>query len=220
MTSDRPPLEPLSRPVPLAQQAYDWIRRGSLTGEWPPGERMTEEELAERLSMSRTPVREALHRLSLAGIVEPAPGGGYVRRGMSPRDLREHCELRLLLEPEAAALAAQGDLSALEHALDDGAADPDRLDRERDVEFHAAIAEAAGSDVLAALVRTLNERAELHGAYGQGDPMRGELARQHGRIVDALRAGDSARASEEMAAHLRTVRELLLAAAGDDPAAA
>jgi DNA-binding GntR family transcriptional regulator len=212
MTVGQPPLKPPHRPVPLAEQAYEWIKRRSLSGAWAPGERVTEAEFAKQLSMSRTPVREALHRLSLAGVVEPAQGGGYVRRRMSRRDLREHCVLRLLLEPEAAALAAKSDRPELEPVLAHGL-DPGQLDAERNLEFHATIAEMAESEVLAKLIRMLNERAELHAVYEGDNAARRRLADQHRRIANALLAHDSIASAREMTAHLQTVRDLLLAPA-------
>jgi DNA-binding GntR family transcriptional regulator len=202
----------IDRPAPLAQQAYESIRGELMSGRWSPDERLTEQDVAQRLSISRTPAREALRRLVMMGSLEALPGGGYVQRTLSLRDVREHCELRLLLEPEAAALAAARSRPELDALL---AADDLRrpaADPAHDMRLHVAIAEVSGNDVLVGLVRTLNERAAVHRLYGAGHDagVRARLEDGHVQILAALATRDPAATFSAMSDHLRLEQELLM----------
>lgn len=92
----------LRRPQPLGQQAYDRLRTMMQARVFSPGDRMVEEDLARRLSVSRTPVREALFRLELNGLVEQQDGRFVVPR-LTIRDIHEIFQIRRLLEPQAVA---------------------------------------------------------------------------------------------------------------------
>jgi len=201
------PLRPLMRRASLAQEAHDSIRRDLLSGAWSRGEVLFEQALAEQLRMSRTPVREALHRLVLAGMIEPAPGGGYVRRGSTPRDVREHGELRLLLEPEAAALAARRGGARLADALGRELAGEPGPEPARNMRLHVAIADASGNDVLAGLIRTLNERLAVQEI--RAGPDAADDA-GHRAILAALRDGDPEAAAAAMREHLESVQRAQL----------
>ena len=209
---DLDPLSRIERPAPLAQQAYDTIRRELISGRWSPDERLTADQVARRLSISRTPAREALRMLVMMGSLDSVPGGGYAQRTLTKRSVREHCDLRLLLEPEAAALTAGrggADIAAL--LAHDDLRDP-ALDPAHDMRFHVAIAEACGNAVLAGLVRTLNERAAVHRVYRepQDAAVREQLAPGHVQIVTMIETGDSAGTFAAMHDHLRAERDLLL----------
>ena len=213
MTSaDLDPLGPIERPAPLAQQAYESIRRELMSGRWSPDERLTEEQVARRFSISRTPVREALRMLVMMGSLESVPGGGYAQRTLTKRTVREHCDLRLLLEPEAAALTAQSGRAAVAALRADADLRGPALDPAHDMRFHVAIAEASGNKALGGLVRTLNERAAVHRLYGEArdDRVRAGLADGHVQIVAAVEAGDAAAAFAAMHEHLAAERDLLL----------
>jgi DNA-binding GntR family transcriptional regulator len=204
-------IAPIDRRAPLAEQAYESIRAELMSGRWAPDERLTEHDVARRLSISRTPAREALRKLVLMGSLDALPGGGYAQRVLTQRDVREHCDLRILLEPEAAALAAVRSLPELDALLASDDLTSPAGDPAHDMRLHVAIAEASGNAVLAGLVRTLNERAAVHRLHGGGDDgVRAHLASGHEQIVAALRARDAARAYGAMAEHLRVERELLL----------
>ncbi|ADG06844.1 GntR family transcriptional regulator [Kyrpidia tusciae] len=86
--------------------AYETIRGWILEGTLAPGERLREEQLAERLGVSRTPVREALRRLETEGLVRLIPNRGAAVTAYSTADIRHYFDLRVLLEGYAAAQAA------------------------------------------------------------------------------------------------------------------
>ena len=91
----------------LADRVYGRIRSMILAGELAPGEPLRQEALADALGTSRTPLREALNRLRSEGLIELRPHRGALVATFSPRDVEADYEARLLVEPEAARLAAQ-----------------------------------------------------------------------------------------------------------------
>ena len=95
------------QPVSLAEKAYDAIRDLIVSLELAPGAVIDERELMERLGIGRTPVREALRRLAHEGLVEVYPRRGMFVTGVDVRELARLSEVRAVLEPEAARLAAE-----------------------------------------------------------------------------------------------------------------
>jgi DNA-binding GntR family transcriptional regulator len=133
--------------------------------------------------MSRTPVREALDRLGRLGYLEPIDGGGYQRRRYRTRDIRDLYELRLLLEPVGAGLAAANRRRA-----------PDPDDRA----FHAEVARASGNRVLARVVELLAERmSTIRTEVAQdGSRQTRTSAEREDRVAHAAVAGAIARRDE------------------------
>lgn len=207
-----PTLRAVTRPLPLGQVAYDRIRRGLMAGGELDGvDRLIEQDLAARLAMSRTPVRDALHRLALMGFLEQSSGGGYIRRSFSLRDAREHYDLRILLEPAAAQLAA-GRGTADRHAglqrlldaagsVDDGAA----------TRFHLAVAELSGNPVLSRVIANVTDRLAGFGVP-EADPgtVPEAASSVHGQIARLIEQGDPA-VGHAMADHLEACASALIA---------
>src|SRR6478735_6757018 len=86
--------------------AYEYIRGKILGGTFPPGSALMTEALSVEIKVSRTPVREALHKLKAEGLVSISPRLGASVKKMDVKEFREMCELRLALEGHAAGLAA------------------------------------------------------------------------------------------------------------------
>jgi DNA-binding GntR family transcriptional regulator len=187
--------EAIRRPAALADAAYDRLRsdlleRGPLTA----GGRIVAGDLAARLGMSRTPVREALDRLGRIGYLERLDGGGYQRRRYRTRDARDLHELRLLLEPVGAELAA---------------ADRSRGPGPDARSFHADVASASGNRVLAHVIELLTERVsamrtdlEHEGRQRSRASVERERRIAHAAVADAIRRGDGPAARRAMAEHL------------------
>lgn len=152
--------------------AYDYIRKKILSGEYPPGYALMTEALSIENEVSRTPVREALHKLKAEGLVSISPRLGASVKKMDVKEFREMCELRLALEGHAAGLAAlnhsQADLREIRYALDamreltarilaakDEAPFINDLFRE-DVRFHIAIMTAASNNLMKSEILRLN----------------------------------------------------------------
>jgi DNA-binding GntR family transcriptional regulator len=93
-------------PVAISDRVYALVKHRILTCAMLPGQRIVENELCTELGISRTPLREALNRLALEGLVVLRPYRGYVAAPLTIADFRELCELRRIVESEAAALSA------------------------------------------------------------------------------------------------------------------
>ncbi|MGH6989772.1 MAG: GntR family transcriptional regulator, partial [Stellaceae bacterium] len=139
------------------------IRELILRGDLAPGERVTEEGLAERLRMSRTPVRACLPALAREGLLTPSETRGYFVRAFSQQDVIDAIDLRGLLEGMAARIVAEhGIAPSVRRALESCLAEGDRIFDKTGFEdgegpayaamntrFHAIIVEAANSRVIA-----------------------------------------------------------------------
>jgi DNA-binding GntR family transcriptional regulator len=205
-----------------SERALAALREAILGGDLGAGAHLGEVELAERLGLSRTPVREALGRLAAEGLVEVLPHRGARVVSFSRDDLDGIFDVRLALEPQATARAAahvtDADLDALDALatamLDIGAPGPDQdLDAlvglNRD--FHArllALAHApALSTALAGVVHIPVVVRTFH-AYDAASLAR-SLA-HHAEIVAALRAGDADWAGAVMRSHLGNARAVMV----------
>ncbi len=206
----------------LSQQAYQRLRDKIITLQLPPGAPIPEAALMDELQLGRTPIREALQRLSCEGLVVLRPRRGAFVAGLSILDLQQLFELRRVLEGQAAALAAERatdlDLNALEAALArldqaEAGGDP-QAHIEIDRAFHQALARAARNRFLqSTLGRLYNLNLRLwYLALDKIGPMQSAIE-QHRRILDAVRRRDPQQAEALMQAHIiafqARVKELL-----------
>ncbi|SFI46473.1 FadR/GntR family transcriptional regulator [Methylobacterium brachiatum] len=221
----------------LVDSAIELIRTQIETGRWKVGARIPKEaELAEMLQVGRNTVREAVRVLSHAKVLEVRQGDGtYVRLNVDPAEvmrrvthasLRDHFELRALLETEAARRAATrrdaDEVRRLEELLDARGERPQDGDLagfiERDIAFHVAVAQSGGNAALVELYRYF--ALALHGSTSAALADRTlpepDLA-AHRRVVDAIRDRDEAGAAEAARA---IVSPILDALERDGPAAA
>ena len=176
--------------------AYQELKTLILLGEVPIGARLREEKLAERLGMSRTPVREALLRLHAEHFLDRHAEGGYRAASPSAQTMRELYEVRRALELFALHRARDSgghDRSALQELREEWAeidCDSRALDAEfvhLDEDFHRRLAESAGNRQLAEELRSVNERIRPVRTHDFITP--GRIARtveQHIEILDAV----------------------------------
>lgn len=204
----------------LVDTAYELIRRRILDNVWPPGHRALEQEVALALGMSRTPVREALVRLQAEGLVEVVPRHGMRVLPVSPTDMREIYEILTALECMAAEILAarkpgDDELEPLVRATQemDRALAVDDLDAwaRADEQFHAQLVALAGNRHLQAIVMNHWDRAHRARMFTlRLRPKPVDSTREHMALLERLRAGDAAGASEVNRAHrARASRELL-----------
>ena len=193
-----------------AATAHDALMNALRTGIYRPGDRVREVEVAERLGLSRTPVREALRRLEADGIVVHRPRSGAVIRRLGHGEVVELYEMRVVLERTAAELAAKhgtgAEFDTLD-ALNDTIAATDDPTRAAAIngDFHRTLYRAGRNRFLLEAARALNNALLLLGPTTYTDPDRiAEVARQHRDIVDALRQGDVEAAGAAAEAHLET----------------
>jgi len=176
---------------------YDRIRKGILR----PGERLLEQELANELGVSKTPVREALHKLSEQGLVTLEPYKGAYVAQFSVEDLLEIMEIRAVLEGLAARLAAK---TITEEALEELNALIERFEAvskkgtpqdwiEANAQFHSAIAAACGNKILKELLSGFQRKILLSSTLGIGEDSQKSI-KEHKDIVEALWARDPDRA--------------------------
>ena len=207
------PLATLEKPLPRADVAFERLRRDLMPGgALFASRRLIEADLADRLDMSRTPVREALHRLALIGILEAAPGGGYVPRRFTRREIRDQYELRILLEPLAAeSAAALSDDVRLPALVDSTDLVTNEVSAEANTRFHKAIGHLGGNRSLARIIDQAVDRLSREGVHARGSTQdQRRLAEGHDTVVQAIRLGDRPGAAMAMQAHLRLALDILM----------
>ena len=96
----------IEQPPTIREEVYKYLRHKILSGEIGPDERLVESKLAEEIGTSRTPVREALHKLEMENLIQSIPRVGYVVREITPDELDEILQIRLALESLSAKWAA------------------------------------------------------------------------------------------------------------------
>ncbi|GAA1827324.1 GntR family transcriptional regulator [Pseudonocardia ailaonensis] len=178
-------------------RAAEAIRSGILTGKYPPGSRIGEDVVAEEIGTSRTPVREALHSLSVEGLVTLVRHRGAVVTDWGPEEYDDLLTIRALLEGAAARFAATradaADIAELTRIVDEmSRPDCARADAARlGGEFNSALQAAARSPRLASIAEHLGRTAwivHLFDRYTDDDIRYSVL--QHREIVEAVRARD------------------------------
>jgi DNA-binding GntR family transcriptional regulator len=210
------------RPPSLAEHVCRVIREDILTGRQPAGARLTEAMVMDRTGVSRTPVREGLRTLEGEGLVVTYRSRGtFVTYRLTPEEATLIYDVRLVLEPHLTALAAERmtaeTLAGIENVL---AHFVDALDNaeQLDADFHLAIYEASGSELLSVLrgywTRLQLELSER--VYHTEVPRR--FLDEHLSIFDALREGDAARARKQMKAHIEHGRAAIVKALKAAPA--
>ena len=204
-----------------SDHAYQSIRSLILSGAYQPGQRMIEEELAQRVGVSRTSVRDSLRRLASDGLVRSEPSRGTFVAELSMAEIEEIFQLRATLEGHASALAAlhakPEDIEELDHicAHIDGLLRAD-LDNEQlfaqfqasNNQFHGVMLRASGSVRLNALAKPLIElplvQMKNHNWPGEVSVRRSN--QQHLEIIEALRARDPLLAKMRTQAHIISTR--------------
>ncbi len=197
------------------EHVRDTLREAIVLGALPPGERLVQTELAEELSVSVTPVREALRDLVNEGLVAFDPHRGATVRVVDVDEARDIWDLRLVLEPLAMRWAAR---SATPAQLEQAARLHDRLDAEQDHtrwlelhrSLHLVLIDACGSPRLAEILRNLRnasgpfQSAVIREHLDVSAPHAG-----HRSLLDALASGDEDAAARFMLDHLNPARERL-----------
>jgi DNA-binding GntR family transcriptional regulator len=181
----------------LGEQAYTQIRRMVMLGEFPTGHRLAEEQVADQLKVSRTPVREALVRLHADRVLTRFADGGYYVAELDLFDLRDLYELRLTLELRA---ITRADEAGVEHdremlaglreewlAIQQAPPEPDGSFIELDEDFHLTLARSSGNLAIVEMLETVNTRIRPVRTYDflTADRIESSTA-EHLGILDAL----------------------------------
>ncbi|WP_019585062.1 GntR family transcriptional regulator [Deinococcus apachensis] len=210
------------RPTLVRDGVYGHLRRAVLEGEIAPGERLAEVELGERLGVSRTPIREAIMRLTQEGLLVGEANKGVRVRTVSAAEARDTYVVREELDGLAAALAARAhareDAEALRGALEalNAATGEDYRQQTRlDLAFHGAVTLAAHNAALAELARGLEQRVALIKHQTRTYNAHPDTAAQHAAILKAILARDADAAREAARTHVHTFAALVMQNLGE-----
>jgi DNA-binding GntR family transcriptional regulator len=202
-----------------SDRAVDQLRERILGGEYGPGERLGEVELAEKLGVSRTPVREALRRLSAEGLVDITTNKGARVVEYPPQDLDHIFQIRAHVEGLAARAAATtasaADIDRLDHIATvlKAHSEAGRLEEvyRLNAEYHSTLNGLAGTSVVTATVgQLIHASVLLRTLHSFDEAARRRSVNHHLEIVAALRARDGDWAEAVMHAHLLSARASLL----------
>jgi DNA-binding GntR family transcriptional regulator len=182
---------PITAANSQAFTAYQAIKQLICTGDFAPGRRLREIEVASLLEMGRTPVREALKRIQDEGLLRHEPGRGLVVATMDQQEVSELYAMREVLESAAAGMAARhasdAEIDNMQAILEEGDDDPVALN----LRFHDAIYSAAHNRHLIRSLRALTDTTYLLGRSTLSSDTRARIAMQeHHEIVAAIRSRD------------------------------
>ncbi|MCB1390339.1 MAG: GntR family transcriptional regulator [Rhodobacteraceae bacterium] len=203
--------------LPQGQEAYRRLIAEIRAGGLKPGDRLLEVDLANRLGISRTPVREAIRQLEGDGLVAHVPRLGASVRQLDPGEVTELYEMRGVLEGTAARLAARtasdverAELDGINAEMAAAQGNPARL-YELNRQFHAALLDAARNRYLARSVAGLQKTLLLLGptTMEQEDRAR-DAVDEHAAVLDALRARDETGAEQAMRRHVAAAHAIRL----------
>ncbi len=211
----------IDRPKSLTDLAVEWIRAAIIQGDLAFGEQLSEAALAVNLGISKTPVREALLRLKLDGLVVIQPQRGSFVFSLEPEEVRELSRFRVLIEVEAVGLAMRRDRAALAVALKANLA---RMPRGRgfdprqvhalDTEFHETIVNGCGNrHLIAAYGLAAHRIAALRYRLPVGNEDAEHCQQNHARIVKRIAEGDVKRVQAMLREHIQSTEASYLAAA-------
>lgn len=208
-------LPSFARRTSLREQVLDALRAAIVSGEMEPGEVYSAPALAARFGVSATPVREAMLDLAKQDMVEVVPNKGFQVVTVSDTELDQLTEIRLLLEPPAAAEAARrvtptdvAELTRLAAAVVEAADNGDLIGHvEADRAFHGRLVELSGNQQLVPIVYQLRDRTRLYGLSALAERgILGESVREHLTMCEYLAAGDAESLERLVRVHVRRVR--------------
>lgn len=197
--------------LPLRDVVFNTLRQGILKGELAPGERLMEVALAERLGVSRTPIREAIRKLELEGLVLMIPRKGAEVASISEKSMRDVLEVRRALEELAVELACkritQEQREELKRAYRSFSSSIENKDligiAQKDEAFHDVIYHATQNQKLEQMINNLREQMYRYRLeYIKDKEQRHILVEEHKMIMDALEQQDVAAAKKAIRGHI------------------
>lgn len=206
--------------LPLRDVVFNTLRRAILKGELKPGERLMEIALAERLGVSRTPIREAMRKLELEGLVVMIPRRGAQVANITEKDLNDVLEVRITLEKMAIEKACQLMTEEQLASLYLAAKEFERIMpegnlvelAEADVAFHDVIYKASDNARLIQVLNNLREQIYRYRVeYLKEEDVRKDLIHEHEEMYKAIKAHDAERAKELAFSHIENQRKAIIA---------
>ena len=197
--------------LPLRDVEFQTLRQAILRGELKPGERLMEVRLAKKLGVSRTPIREAIRKLELEGLVLMIPRRGAEVAEITEKSMRDVLEVRRALEVLAVSLSCDRISGEQIEALKEAAEEFDRsltLDdvtrtAEADVHFHDIIYRSTDNQRLIQLLSNLGEQMYRYRVeYLKHREFHPQISREHKELISYLEAGQKGQAEEKIAVHI------------------
>ncbi|MFI3237745.1 MAG: GntR family transcriptional regulator [Lachnospiraceae bacterium] len=197
--------------LPLRDVVFNTLRQAILTGDLKPGERLMEIHLANRLGVSRTPIREAIRKLELEGLVTMIPRRGAEVAQITSKSLQDVLEVRRSLDVLCVELACSRitdeEIEELERAqmrfIESTKMSDWRGIAQADVAFHDIIVQATGNKRLITLVNNLAEQMYRYRfEYIKDNSMHGCLIEEHNKIIQSIKDKDQGLASEIVVVHI------------------
>ena len=204
--------------ISLAEQVFERLENDILIGKYQRGETLTELKLVTDLGVSRTPVREALHRLEQEHVIEITQKGIHIL-GVTEQDLKDIFAIRLRIEGMASALAAKNmtaeQLTELKEALElqefyVGKQDPERI-KTMDSRFHQIVYRYCGSAVLNDTLLPLHKKVQKYRRASVEDSSRaGQSLQEHRAIFEAIESKNAILAEERTTEHIANAANHIL----------
>lgn len=207
--------------LPLRDLVFNSIRDAILTGDLTPGERLMEKNLAEKIGVSRTPVREALRKLELEGFVEVIPRKGAMVTVITEKDIKNVLEIRAVLEGLAAKLAciymSDDEIELLIKIKNEfeQAANAKEIEQMviKDIELHDLIFKSTKNLKLVFMINNLREQIYRYRlAYLKDKSYRTSILKEHGEIVDAIKNRKQELAEEISIKHIKNQEKAVIKA--------
>lgn len=205
--------------LPLRDVVFKTLRQAILRGDLKPGERLMEIHLANRLGVSRTPIREAIRKLELEGLVTMIPRRGAEVAQITAKNLQDVLEVRKALDALAIELACQRISREEEEALAEACGNFERMTKQKDValiakadvELHEIIVAASGNERLKQMVDNLAEQMYRYRFEHIKDAGQHErLIKEHRIILESIREKNLAKAAEAAMIHIDNQEAVIL----------
>ena len=206
--------------MPLRELVFTTLRQAILKGELQPGERLMEIQLAEKMGVSRTPIREAIRKLAAEGLVTMIPRKGAIVAGISEKMLKDVLRVRMTLEKMAYEGAFENitdqaieELRTAEAEFETAVDSGDLVSiAEADEKFHFIIYNAAGNDKLREILNSLKENMYRYRMeYAKNRDVRSELIEDHRAIVATLADRDAENGLKLVEKHISNQEKAVLA---------
>lgn len=210
--------------LPLRDVVFNTLRQAILKGDMEPGERLMEITLANKLGVSRTPIREAIRKLELEGLVNMIPRKGAIVASISEKDMRDVLEVRITLEELAVKLAIKNmdeeDIEMLVKAgknFENAVISHDIVEIcEADVAFHDIIYNRTGNNRLIQIISNLREQMYRYRLeYIKDARTHSILISEHNDIIKCLKNKDVAAAQEAVREHVNNQERGIVRAIND-----
>jgi DNA-binding GntR family transcriptional regulator len=209
----------IKKSATLREQIFQLVLQELKSGKFSPGERITEERLATRLGVSRTPIREALGQLTKQGVLRARPGGGYVVPAPTIDEIRQIIAVRTLLEPAGVRMAAMeygaAEIKKITDAIEAESGSASRAQpaqfAKANEDFRHAMFDGIANRALSSLIAQFSNHLHfIRGITLNNLELRREIVDRQRKIRDALQSRDSDLAEGLWRSYLRLTEEAMV----------